>query len=154
MSARTAYHEAGHAVIGRRMGLVCGGATIVANEDEGEAGHAICADPWVTVQAWDDAGRWRDYGHALLGRIITYMAGAETERLIYGDCAGGDIDDRRQIDRMAEALGWDGAMKLERLRTRTLSLCRKHQPAIERVQMALMMRRVLTGAEIDAIVGQ
>jgi ATP-dependent Zn protease len=42
-----AYHEAGHAVRGRVLGLDCGSATIAPDDDA--AGHAITADPWVTV---------------------------------------------------------------------------------------------------------
>jgi hypothetical protein len=49
----TAFHEAGHAVIGRVLDLVCGGASIAPNEAENEAGHAIIADPWRTASEWD-----------------------------------------------------------------------------------------------------
>jgi ATP-dependent Zn protease len=145
----TAYHEAGHAVIGRKMGLVCGGATIVPNEDEGEAGHSIAADPWATVEAWWNAGRDRDYEHALLGRIVTYMAGAETECVVYGHCVGGDDDDRRQIAYMADALGWRDESRVERLRKYTRYLCERHRTAIDKVQAALLKRQTLSGDDID-----
>ena len=41
---RTAVHEAGHAVVGRALGLLCGQATC-GPDVEGEAGHAITANP-------------------------------------------------------------------------------------------------------------
>jgi len=37
----TAYHEAGHAVIGRVLGMTCGGATIVPDYDACAWGNAI-----------------------------------------------------------------------------------------------------------------
>ncbi|MGY4311099.1 thermonuclease family protein [Bradyrhizobium sp. JR3.5] len=40
----TATHEAGHAVIGRVLTLLCGGAIIAADHEAGEAGHAITED--------------------------------------------------------------------------------------------------------------
>src|SRR6266446_6649808 len=51
----TAIHEAGHAVIGRVLGLTCDSATIIPNEDEREAGHALIADPWKTHSDWEQA---------------------------------------------------------------------------------------------------
>jgi hypothetical protein len=44
-STWTKIHEAGHAVLGRALGLTCGSATIIPNKDEDEAGHAAIADP-------------------------------------------------------------------------------------------------------------
>lgn len=49
----TAIHEAGHAVIGRVLGMICGHATIIADEAEGEAGHTITADPHMIAYEWD-----------------------------------------------------------------------------------------------------
>ena len=40
----TAIHKAGHAVVGRAMIMLCGGATIIADEDS--AGHSITAGPY------------------------------------------------------------------------------------------------------------
>jgi ATP-dependent Zn protease len=43
----SAVHEAGHAVIGRVLGIPCGHATILV--DEGSAGHSLAAPrmrPW------------------------------------------------------------------------------------------------------------
>jgi len=46
----TAIHEAGHAVIGRALGIPCGHVTIEADADS--SGHGIVPDPWVILEAW------------------------------------------------------------------------------------------------------
>jgi len=45
----TAYHEAGHAVIARLLGLPCGKATTVGDNEE-ELGHAVVGDP---IRTWE-----------------------------------------------------------------------------------------------------
>jgi hypothetical protein len=51
--------------------------------------------------------------NAIVGRIIAFMAGAEAEVEIVGNCQGGDDDDRLQIARMMEMrLGEVGARKV------------------------------------------
>lgn len=92
----TAIHEAGHAVIGRVLGMVCGGACVVADGDS--AGHSICGDPWEIAGEWDARERYREISLVFRGRILAFMAGAEAEVVIFGECAG---DDRYQIEMMA-----------------------------------------------------
>ena len=75
----TAVHEASHAVIARVLDMACGGATIVADEDEGSAGHAETFDPHVTAHAWDRRGHFRDMRSIFVGRIIAVMALAGPE---------------------------------------------------------------------------
>ncbi|MFJ7441309.1 hypothetical protein ACIQW5_27105 [Methylorubrum thiocyanatum] len=159
MSARyhTAIHEAGHAVVGRVLTMACGGATILANEAEGEAGHSITSDPMVILGEWDRRGKWRgtDMGLASVyrGRIIAVMAGAEAEAEILGECSGGDGDDRYQVALMLyEIAGEEAHERIEiRLRRFAQQLARKHRTDIERVAAALMERETLTGEEIDAM---
>ncbi|HEY5188941.1 MAG TPA: ATP-dependent metallopeptidase FtsH/Yme1/Tma family protein, partial [Solirubrobacteraceae bacterium] len=138
---RTAYHEAGHAVIGRVLTLPCGGATIKADYDDGKAGHAITEDPYVCIEEWRNRGKVRDNQEAVWhARIMTYMAGAEAEMELLGSSAIGDGNDRYQIAMMAEelsgAVDWD---KLEpRLRAMTRMLVRRHRVRIERVAQDLL----------------
>ena len=75
----TAIHEAGHAVIGRMLGMVCGQVTIVPNLSEETAGVAITHDQWVTFGAWEKRDKYRDVSAVVRGRIMTLMAGAEAE---------------------------------------------------------------------------
>ena len=56
---RTAYHEAGHAVTGRVLGLVCGDATIVPDFEEMVAGVAITRDHFTADDAWEMRGKFR-----------------------------------------------------------------------------------------------
>jgi ATP-dependent Zn protease len=152
----TAIHEAAHAVIGRALGLTCGDATIAADEATGEAGFSICADPLEIAGHWDQRERYRDLSLIFRGRILAYMAGAEAERIILGDCQGGDGDDRRQIEMMAESDDSDIDVarwaRLEpRLRATTRRLVRHHRAAIERLASALEARETMSGDEIDAL---
>ena len=72
---RAAIHEAGHAVIGRVLKQVCGGATIRQNRKDSEVGHGIIADPHVTQWHWEKLGRYREFSAIMHGRIMAYMGG-------------------------------------------------------------------------------
>ena len=161
----TAYHEAGHAVIGRVLGLACGGASIVTNEAEDEAGHAIIRDPWATISRWEqefmaqvEQGREPLKCHgvrsAFRGTIIARMAGAEAENELLGCYLGGDGNDRREIEMMAESgdaeLPDDLWRRYEpRMRRQSRRLIRKHRSKVVCVAQALLKRTTLESAEID-----
>jgi len=152
----TAYHEAGHAVIGRILTLTCGSATIVANEEDGEAGHGIIADPYVTDDAWQRRGKYRQFDSVLIGRILTYMAGAEAAEFM-GHSQGGDGDDRRQIahamDNLSRSMSHERWDRFERrMRAMTRTLVRRHRERIERVAQALLDRHTLSSEEIGKLV--
>ena len=163
----TADHEAGHAVIGRVLGLSCGGVSIVTDEAEGEAGHAIIHDPLVTASRWESEfmalveqgeipTKYRDPRSAFRGTIIARMAGAETENELLGSSHGGDGQDRRDIECMAELryaelpiVLW---MRYEpRMRRQARRLVRKHHAKIERVARVLLDRQRLEASEIDTL---
>ena len=152
----TAYHEAGHAVIGRVLELTCDQVSIIPDTDDDSAGHAIIADPWRTMWDWEQRERYRDARQAFRGTIMARMAGAETECEFFGQCRGGDGDDRREIawlmdSRYAEIPvdDWD---RLEaRLRAQARRLVRRHRDTIERVATALMEHETLTGDEVRDI---
>lgn len=123
--------------------------------DQDSAGHAITGDPWGAVDHWDRLGRWRDQDVALRARIIAFMAGAAAEVEFFGKCAGGDGEDRYQIDLMLDSLlpaGADSMMYEARLRRFTRSLVRRHRDKIERVADALLAFEHLSAEQIDAIV--
>ncbi|HKM64639.1 MAG TPA: hypothetical protein VJY39_19340 [Acidisphaera sp.] len=153
---RTACHEAGHAVVGRALGQACGPTTIEHDWEWSETFHGITADPWTTMSAWGAIGRRRHYDTIMHGRIMAYMAGAEAEGVLVGDCAEGDGEDRRQIALMLSTLlgemdepateAWE-----ERLRRHTRGLVRRHAARIELVAEALLLRRRLEGSEIDRL---
>jgi hypothetical protein len=174
----TAIHEAGHAVVARVLGLVCGDATIIPDYgdatiipdyEEGSAGCAIVHDPWATVAKWDREierywqrgvlpPRSRDARSAFRGFIITKMAGAEAEMEFLGGCAGGDDHDRREIEAVAQFTREAGLQDDDlwrryepRMRRQARRLIRNHRAKIERVARALQRRRTLTGQEIDRL---
>jgi ATP-dependent Zn protease len=126
-----AYHEAGHAVIGRMLGIACVYATI--RPDESQAHTAFVGEP------------------DPLEQVLVLMAGHEAE-VEFGVIAwdNGDQDDRREIwAKLAEA---DLDQRCEpRLRRATRVLVRRHRNAIERVAVALLERETLLADEIDAL---
>lgn len=153
----TAYHEAGHAVIGRVLTLHCGNATIRPNYAEAVAGYVITHDPYKILHEWEKRGHVRDSQDAVWhARIMTYMAGAEAEKILLGSGGLGDVDDRYQIALMAEELhrdtNWE---KLEpRLRAMTRMLVRRHKARIERVAKALTARTTVSAKALDKMVGR
>ncbi len=159
-SQRTAYHEAGHATIGRVLTLVCGQATIEPNVKEMIAGTAITFDPYDCDTEWRKRGKWRRGESLWQGRIITFMAGAEAEIEFFGHCVGGDGHDRSQIEEMAEELllelppgvGWN--TREPRLRAMTRMLVRRHRTRIERVAQALLTHRTQSAEDLDRLVGR
>jgi ATP-dependent Zn protease len=152
---RTAYHEAGHAVIHRVMGMVCGEASIVPDYDTMCGGYAIAADHYVTDREWERRGKLRDCRSILRGRIIGYMAGREAEIVAFGRKRKkyGDDDDLLQIALMAEEADVSEAY-LERLRPKVGPLLRRHWRKVEAVAETLLVHKTLSGAEINAIIGK
>jgi ATP-dependent Zn protease len=153
----TAVHEAGHAVIGRVLGMACGPATIVPDDDS--EGHSITFDPWVTYECWEERGKSRgDDMHSIyIGRILTLMAGAEAERELLGTCNGGDGSDLDQIERAA--VSSDGFSSHDewkryepRMRRQVRRLVRKYRAKIEPVAQALIEREILSSEEVDQLV--
>jgi ATP-dependent Zn protease len=151
----TAIHEAGHAVLGRVLTLVCDSATIKPDHDS--AGHSLTHDPWACIYEWEKRGKVREPDAVWHARIIGFMAGAEAEAELLGAVPRGDSDDRYQIELMAEQLyrdkiSWE---KLEpRLRAMTRMLVRRHRVLIARVADALIDRTTLSAEELDKLVGR
>ena len=102
-SYRIAVHEAGHTVVGRALGMTCGDASIIRDPEEGEEGHSICADPYTVQWDWEQRGKFRLPRSVFVGRILTFMAGAEAERELLGVEPTGDSYDRGQVALMADA---------------------------------------------------
>ena len=155
---RTAIHEAGHAVIGRVLGMACGKVTIVPNPSDDSGGHAITHDQWVTAKAWKERGKvGRDMASVFRGRIMTYMAAAEAEIVCIGRCLGGDGHDRGQIELMrgeAAAPNDDWDRYERRLRAKTRALVRRHRDKIEHLAKKLIEWRTVSGRNVDRLLRQ
>jgi ATP-dependent Zn protease len=145
----TAVHEAGHAVIGRVLGLSCGGISIVPSYRRMTAGFSVC-DIERSRADWDFRGRFR-WRSLLRARIMMLQAGREAEVVLLGRCSGGDGDDLREIAvTMGEAeVDW---AKVDRLQGFTSRLVERHRRAIEAVAAALLEHERLSIPHLDALV--
>src|SRR6516162_7983909 len=98
----TAIREAGHAVIARVLGLVCGNVTIGVNYRTRTSGYGIIADPRVANDCWEQRGRYRPLEAAFRGRILAYMAGRGGRRgavrLLPGRECGRSVPDCADAD--------------------------------------------------------
>lgn len=150
----TAFHEAGHAVIGRKLGLACGEVTIVPDEES--LGGAIIENPLGGWERGDGSRR------ALVEAFcIALFAGAEAERLVNpGEILVGDGMDRERITGALKEIGISGAAFVGddtweryegRLQRRGRELVKLHRIEIERVASALVDRNTLTAHEISSM---
>jgi histone H3/H4 len=150
----TAYHEAGHAVVGRGLGLTCGEATIVPDYEARTAGYSK-SHVVASVADWEARGRWR-YHPLFRASIFELMAGRETEIVCLGRSYGGNKYDLEEINiRLSEAdIRGETEAWLKRARVKTRGLVRRHRVAIEHVAAALLEKKRLSALEIDRIVKQ
>jgi hypothetical protein len=134
MSVRraVAFHEAGHAVVARLLGLRGGGAYVA---DSG--GCAI-------VHSRDAPADFR---------IAVSMAGplAETLFVAADDIAPGDVVDRARVQAIVDAHGLS-ARDLLALNLATCDLLLRHEKAVRKVAVWLRTRGKLDGALIDELV--
>ena len=161
-----AYHEAGHTVIGRVLGLLCGDVTI-DSLNPGWSGETIILDP---IRVWRRGdGPRRPLAEAY---CVAIYAGTAAERIILD----GEVDDFDiyHDDDHSDALGdFDRAWSIirtigvpgskyaaddieiryeARLRRRSSKLVRLHRDRIELVASDLQERGTLYTEEVDAII--
>jgi len=155
----TAVHEAGHAVIGRKLGLHMGQTTAVQENDS--AGHSLVGEPYATLDRWwREARHHREFGSVVRARVMMLMAGAEAEIAILGqmqvvDDMTGDGEDRREIERVMESHPGDPAGdtdRLIRMRRATRRLVLRHRADIERVTAELYRLGTISGTDLDLMV--
>ncbi|WP_336490938.1 hypothetical protein [Methylobacterium nigriterrae] len=153
----TAIHEAGHATIGRALGLACGEASVIPSPEKGIMGHAFVFPAQRTVEAWAAQGRTRDIAEIHRARGVACAAGAEAEMALLGAVAEPDNADLVEIAYiLVDDLHVHTSSILIRerqLRQMAQQLVRELRDAIERVADALIERQTLSGEEIDALVG-
>jgi hypothetical protein len=158
---RVAYHEAGHAVIGRVLGLVCGAATIVPDYSDMSAGKATVHKNYgVTIDAWDSPGHSRSHREnriesACRAGILMSMAGKEAAVLCCGPGFDGDEDDQIEMAALAYETGdFDRPGRADRLRAAARHLCIRHREKIGRVALALIEHSTLSPDAIDDLMGR
>jgi hypothetical protein len=88
------------------------------------------------------------------GFIAAMMAGALAEEEFFGELAGDDCRDRRDMLYIISAARYhrSGFDCLPRLRPACRRLVRRHRDKIECVAQALLLRRTLTPDEVDELI--
>jgi ATP-dependent Zn protease len=156
----TAYHEAGHAVVGRVLGMICGSVTIRPDEDS--AGHVLIEDPWLIDHYWEGLGKFRKIESVFRGRILGCMAGAVAEEVILAQHARGDGVDRREIRRMLEKIIPPDTVDVEawmdtydaRLRAKCRGIIQRHRESIVLVAEALLAKETLSADQIEFLLAR
>jgi len=159
----TAIHEAGHAIIHRLLGIPCDEASIVPNDEEENLGYSKLQgfQPHEIESAWDARGKFRSPDSVARARMMGTMAGREAEIVAFGHDTGGDGGDLAHLVDLAlhsgigiEGVDDDGVINvnLDRLRSKVPGLLRRHWRKVEAVAEALLARKTLSAAEIDALI--
>jgi hypothetical protein len=149
-----AYHEAGHVVVGTRLGLELA-AVDVLPDHEGGNGHTVFNTPaWFRPSAIRNGGPIEQRDHDLIEAVVkTFLAGAVAEARVAGfrnwEGSGFDLE--------AVAREWLGLLvppdrleaRLEELNAEAEAMVSapENWAAIERLARALLERKRLTGKE-------
>jgi hypothetical protein len=157
---RMAVHEAGHAVIARKSGMMIGSvsvvsATSVVRDERGRGRRDYdgrCKIVGASARLFDD-GVLNEMGRIVF--IVQAMAGFEAEALI---CPGPaielwrsdicDLADVARYNTMGEPLDLIGIRELAR------NVVSENRAAIEAVAVELSRRDEINGSELDAIIGE
>jgi ATP-dependent Zn protease len=128
---RTAHHEAGHAVIGYKLGGYTCAATIRPNAERGTLGHATSG------------------GYSISAHVLSLYAGRAAEAIF----AGCEVTEGHQqdYDEAAEFLGELGETQ-EAMEERARLLVVEHWGAIATVAQALLEHETLRGEELDFLI--
>jgi hypothetical protein len=131
-----AYHEAGHAVIGRVLGLLCGEVTIIPK------GTALGG---AMIQQIPPRNQPMPHG-LLVCYVKQLMAGREAEKVcwtVLDECS--DENDRAMIDELhTNSKCYGRPLHLGSLRGVTARLVRRHKGEIEAVALTLIKRQTMT----------
>jgi ATP-dependent Zn protease len=153
-----AFHEAGHAVVGRVLTLPCKGASIVANHRS--YGRSVVVHYEICEEEWAERGKRRGTARnrqraALDAAIMTAMAGVEAEVEFFVASLDGSGDaDMAQIEEWSFDEPVDRHKREVRLRAMTRVLVRRHRKRIERVAEALLAKEHLTAKQVDKLAGR
>jgi ATP-dependent Zn protease len=153
--AATAYHEAGHAVVGLRLRVRIKTATIVPGGDRlGEVTHGKETYLYDNLRYRADSVRTRGRGEA---EIIFCLSGLAAERRFRPRASSkGALGDHEHAADLALLLNSDEVettnAHIKYLSLRTDKLVADNWPQVEAVAQALLERRTLKVAEIAAIV--
>jgi ATP-dependent Zn protease len=149
--ARTAYHEAGHLVIGMLFGLRCSSVSIRPDETRGSLGRVVPLDPRGGLAVEISRGtveRW----------LCVLFAGFAAEVRFAPDASHAAREGARGDDEQAEAYllraGMANDSTRHLLRARAAELVEQHWGAIESVARALLKHEELGSDEAERICEQ
>jgi hypothetical protein len=158
--AKTAYHEAGHAVLQLALGIGCEGITIVPNHAEGAAGAATHGGEWGKPAQGpddqdDDVSNLRTFAEEafLLRHAIANYAGAEAVRRWKPrrkTWRNGATDDyRRAVDRINQITSDTASIDLlfKYAQRRCRILVAHYWPEISAVASLALKRKSITGEQ-------
>jgi ATP-dependent Zn protease len=156
---RTAYHEAGHAVVARVLGIPVTVAMI--KTDAQSLGHVVFGESaWQMHQRLGKAGgaaKDRAFRESTAWRthIMAIMAGREAEIAVLGfhHDDKSDRQDKRDVNRLAKWLDYKARDELlHSLRVDTMQLVTNTARSIRRVANALIQSPSLDQNQIDRII--
>ena len=166
----TAYHEAGHAVIARSLGVGVKLATIKPSKDSAgcvflkyhdalkneksnlEKGIIIdFAGPLAELELYTDKHNPRHPDRFVPRKEIARGAHADRKQI---RTAVPRIVAQRANDGNLYAFGFDIRPMRAKLKREAMRLVREHKSAIERVARALIERETLTGADVALLIGR
>jgi hypothetical protein len=144
-----AYHEAGHAVVGARLGLQLVDVDVLPDPEGGHGHTNFRAPDWYRPGLPEGSAEERRFSEAV---VVTFLAGTAAEARFAGfsnrDSAGFDLDRvaREWLGRL------DGPDQVAMAR-RAAELVESHWPAIERLALALQGTERMTAEEALAAAG-
>ena len=142
-SRRTAYHEAGHALIAYLEGVETEKVSTVPGEDSFGAYEGIHRK--ASEVELDDGHEFTDETAAKHMRITA--AGAEAERLVFG---GGELEGR-DFDTLADLAVRHPQIDQEEMMDQVLEMLRSNRKALDRLAESLLERGTLSGDEMEAL---
>jgi hypothetical protein len=155
----TAYHEAGHAVVGWRLGIGLRkmGVTIVPDKAVGTAGSCT-SSRWATNKTveWDDSDKNRIRTEKDIQSLLAGEIAQRRYSLCSVRCRHASSDRATAIDILtyftAEQMELEAWVKLLHIRTVNLLSNPDIWRAVERLAAALMERRTIPGKEATEII--
>lgn len=156
---RTAYHEAGHAVVARVLGIPVNVVTVTANDKS--LGHVVFGETPMQMHlrlckaGGDLKDRAESEWTAWRAHIRAIMAGREAEKEVLGfhHDDKSDRHDRRQILRLATWMGYRTREEtIHYLRVDTMQIVGIMARSIRRVAEALSHTPSLTQQQIDRFI--
>lgn len=132
----TAYHEAGHAVVAYRLGLVVDSTTIRPDPAKETLGVSLSEGPWMNGSTDDD-------------QITVLYAGLAAERLVE---PGAQVEDGAFGDYEQAAVLHGLESRPAHLEERAATVVAEHRAAIEAVAQALLEHETLPGDEAAVVV--